>query len=143
MLKRILLLLSVSVLLGGGYLWLNRDAFVAEFNRERAEEGQRFHALGVEYGRSHDRQACLDKALTDFDTQCTGFECTVRYGRFLKACLDNAAGDAEFCREVPEFHAEPTEEDKNWARESCWARDIRGEGCRLLLRQQQQFCSSP
>ncbi|MBV1789270.1 hypothetical protein KQ940_14525 [Marinobacterium sp. D7] len=142
MLKKVLLALLALAVLGGGYLWLNRDRFVEDFNRQRAEEVRRFHAAGIEYGRNHDQQACLDKALTDFDTQCTGFECTVRYGQFLKACLDNASVAPAFCQEVPAFNEELTEEDKNWARQSCWGRDIRGEGCRLLMRQQQLFCSS-
>ncbi|GGC10062.1 hypothetical protein GCM10011352_40660 [Marinobacterium zhoushanense] len=142
MLKKVMLALLAIAVVGGGYLWLNRDRFVAEFNQQRAADAQRFHAAGIEFGRNHDQQACLDKALSDFDTQCTGFECTVRYGKFLKACLDSSSVNPAFCQGVPAFNEELSEEDKNWARQSCWGRDIRGEGCRLLMRQQQLFCSS-
>ncbi|KEA62428.1 hypothetical protein ADIMK_3319 [Marinobacterium lacunae] len=143
MFKKILLVLLVVALLGSGYLWLNKDSFLSEFNQERAEEAQRFRNEGLEYGRSHDQQACLDKALEEFDTQCSGFSCTVRYGKFLNACLETAAQKAGFCDGVPPYREEKTEEDKSWARESCWARDVRGEGCRLLMRQQQFFCQNP
>lgn len=141
MFKKILLALLAVALAAAAYLWLNRDRIASDFNQQREAESKAFHAAGREYGLKHNQQECLDKALTDFDTQCTGFSCTVRYGKFLHSCLQSAQPDPEFCRDVPPFHEEKTEEDKNWARETCWGRDIRGEGCRILLRQQQQFCS--
>jgi hypothetical protein len=142
MIKKSLLVLLVLALAGSAYLWLNRESFVAEFNQQRAQEAVQFRNAGLEFGRSNNQQACLEKALTDFDTQCTGFSCTVRYGRFLNACLETAAEEPAFCDGVPAYQEEISEEEKAWAREACWARDIRGEGCRLLLRQQQHFCTS-
>lgn len=139
--KKILLALLLVSVVSAVLFWLQKDAWLAEFNAERAAEAERFRAAGLEYGRGHDQQACLDKALTDFDTQCSGFSCTVRYGRFLDACLETAAHTPGFCAGVPPYHEERSEEDKSWARDSCWEQDIRGEGCRLLLRQQQYFCS--
>ncbi|WP_432697082.1 hypothetical protein ACQUQP_01635 [Marinobacterium sp. YM272] len=142
MVKKILLALLAVAVLGVAYLWFKKDAIVAEFNQERAEEALVYREAGLEYGRNHDQQACLDEALKEFDTQCTGFSCTVRYGKFLNACLETAAVSETFCDKVPAYQEEKTEDEKIWAREACWAQDIRGEGCRLLLRQQQYFCSS-
>ncbi len=141
MLKKILLFSLLALLLLFAYLWLNQERWLAQFNAERAAEFERFHRSGLEFGREHDQQACLDKALSDFNTECSGFSCTVRYGQFLRACWQNAAASADFCNGVPPYRDKPSEEDKNWARETCWGQDIRGEGCRLLLRQQQQLCS--
>lgn len=139
--KKILLLLILVSVAVAALFWVQKDEWLAEFNAERAEEAEHFRSAGLEYGRHHDQQACLDRALHDFDTQCSGFSCTVKYGRFLDACLETAAHTPGFCAGVPPYHEELSEEDKNWARDLCWGQDIRGEGCRLLLRQQQYFCS--
>ncbi|TCK03514.1 hypothetical protein [Marinobacterium mangrovicola] len=142
MMKKILLALLAIAVLGAGYLWLKKDSIVEEFNRERAEDAVVYREAGLEFGRTHDQQECLDEALQEFDTQCTGFSCTVRYGKFLNACLETASDSATFCDNVPAYQDEKTEEEKVWARETCWDRDIRGEGCRVLLRQQQYFCTN-
>ncbi len=142
MVKKILLALLAIAVLGAAYLWLNKDSIVEEFNQEREQEAKIYRQAGLEYGQNHDQQECLDKALQEFDTQCTGFSCTVRYGKFLNACLETAAETPAFCDGVPAFQEEKSEDEKIWARETCWAQDIRGEGCRLLLRQQQFFCKN-
>lgn len=142
MLKKILLALLAIAVLGCVYLWINKDSIVTEFNQERAEEALVYREEGLEYGRNHNQQECLDEALQEFDTQCTGFSCTVRYGKFLNACLETAAVSDTFCDNVPAYQEEKTEDEKIWARETCWNQDIRGEGCRVLLRQQQYFCSN-
>lgn len=141
MFKKILWTLLVTALVAAGYLWMNRDGIVAEFNQQREAESRAYHAAGQEYGLDHNQRECLDKALSDFDNECTGFSCTVRYGKFFHSCLQTAQPDPDFCQGVPPYHEEKTEEDKAWARETCWQRDIRGEGCRIILRQQQLFCS--
>jgi hypothetical protein len=140
--KKILLACLLLALVAGGWFWSQKDEWLAEFNAERAEEAERFRSAGLEFGQTHDQQACLDKALSDFDSQCSGFSCTVKYGRFLDACLETARPAPAFCEGVPPYREEPSEEDKSWARDTCWGQDIRGEGCRLLLRQQQYFCSA-
>lgn len=139
--KKFLLLSLALTLALGTYFWIEKDRWLAEFNQQRAEESAEFRAAGFEYGQQHDQQACLDRALQEFNTECSGFSCTVRYGQFLNACWEQAAPTEGFCEGVPPFQETPSEEDKNWARHTCWGQDIRGEGCRLLLRQQQQLCS--
>lgn len=140
MVKKFLLFLVVIMLIGSGYLWLNREAWLADFNAERAQQRDEYRQSGELFGSSNTQQTCLAHTLASFDG-CTGFHCTVNHGVFLKACLAKAAPSGDFCHEVPTYRDEPTEEDKTWAKHTCWDQNIRGEGCRLLLRQQQLFCS--
>lgn len=147
--KKILLAVMVLPLLLGLFLWQVQPAWwqamktewLTEFNAERAEAAARWRNEGLEFGRLNDQQTCLEQTLTNFDG-CTGFDCTVNHGRFLKACLETASASADFCEGVPEYREKPTEDDKSWAKDACWSRNIRGEGCRLLMRQQQLFCSA-
>ncbi len=149
MLKKIILALVLIPVLAGVYVWQVEPAWwqaakaewLADFNTERAERAAAWRQDGLAFGRQHDQAACLDKALTEFDG-CTGFACTVDHGRFLNACLETSAASEGFCAGVPAFREEPTEDDKKWAKYACWERNIRGEGCRLLMRQQQLFCST-
>lgn len=149
MLKKIILALVLIPMLAGLLLWQVQPAWwqaikaewLADFNAERAEQATLWRDQGLSFGRGNGQTACLEKALSDFDG-CTGFECTVNHGRFLRACLESAEPDAGFCDEVPLFREEPTEDDKTWAKHACWERNVRGEGCRLLMRQQQLFCGS-
>ncbi len=149
MLKKIILALVLIPVLAGLFLWQVQPAWwqatkaewLAGFNAERAEQAAAWRNEGLAFGRQNDQAACLDKALTAFDG-CTGFACTVNHGRYLRACLETAAAVDGFCEGVPAFREEPAEDDKTWAKHACWDRDIRGEGCRLLMRQQQLFCSS-
>ncbi|SIQ46743.1 hypothetical protein [Marinobacterium stanieri] len=148
MLKKIILALVLIPTLVGVFLWQVQPAWwveakaewLADFNAEREELAATWRNDGLDFGRENAQAACLDKALNDFDG-CTGFQCTVNHGRFLNACLETAAATENFCEGVPAFREEPTEDDKSWAKYACWDRNIRGEGCRLLMRQQQLFCS--
>lgn len=148
MLKKIILALVLLPVLAGLSLWLLQPAWwqaakaewLASFNAERAAAATAWREQGLAFGRHGDQAACLEEALTRFDG-CTGFDCTVNHGRFLKGCLAVAAPAAGFCAGVPAFQDPPSEDDKTWARHACWDRNIRGEGCRLLMRQQQLFCS--
>lgn len=147
--KKILLAAILLPLLLGLFLWLVQPVWwqemkaewLADFNAERAAAAAQWRNEGLAFGRQSDQQTCLEQTLTNFDG-CTGFDCTVNHGRFLKACLETASPSAGFCDGVPEYREEPTEDDKSWAKHACWSRDIRGEGCRLLMRQQQLFCSA-
>lgn len=149
MLKKIILALVLIPVLAGLFLWQVQPVWwqeakaewLADFNAERAEQASNWRNEGLAFGREHDQNNCLEKALTEFDG-CTGFDCTVNHGRYLKGCLEAAAPADGFCEGVPAFRDEPTEDDKKWAKYACWDRNIRGEGCRLLMRQQQLFCDS-
>ncbi len=132
-----LLLLMLAALL---WAWLFGPAWLAGFNAEQQEMKHAFTQQGREFGQRSDVQACLDRTLSEFD-QCGGYDCTLKHDYFLKACLEAAAPTEGFCEGVPAFRETPTEDDKTWARHSCWDKDIRHEGCRLLLRQQQYWCS--
>ncbi len=148
MLKKIILALVVIPALVAVFLWQvqpawwleAKQAWLSDFNAERAELAANWRNDGLAFGRANDQEACLTKALTEFDG-CTGFQCTVDHGRFLNACLEVATASEGFCDGVPAFRDKPTEDDKSWAKYGCWDRNIRGEGCRLLMRQQQLFCS--
>lgn len=148
MLKKIILALVLIPLLVGLFLWQVQPVWwqtlkaewLADFNSERAEQEAQWLDQGRAFGRGNGQNACLDKALMDFDG-CTGYACTVNHGRFLRGCLATAEPDQGFCDEVPAYRDEPTEDDKSWAKYGCWDRNVRGEGCRLLMRQQQLFCS--
>jgi hypothetical protein len=147
MLKKIILALILLPLLFILYLWqVNpvwwqqwQQEWLAEFNAEQAQAAQQWRGEGLAFGERNDQQTCLEHSLASFDG-CTGFDCTVNHGRFLKACLETATVSEGFCDQVPGFRDEPTEDDKAWAKDECWERNIRGEGCRLLMRQQQLFC---
>lgn len=128
------------IVLGIFGAWLTQDYWLPGWNKELAEESIAFRERGTSFGQSADKQACLEETLTSFD-RCSGFACTVKHGKFLNACLKTASISQDFCKDVPVYNEKRSEDDKTWARESCWGRDIRGEGCRLLMRQQQLFCS--
>ncbi|WP_417585016.1 hypothetical protein [Nitrincola sp.] len=113
------------------------------FNQQRADEASVFRQQGLTAGEQMDQQGCQDQALTGF-AACSdsNFVCTVNQGVFLKSCFEVAAPTNGFCDGVPAFHDKATEEEKDWAKYNCWDMDIRGEGCRLLLRQRIEFCDA-
>lgn len=97
MLKKIILALVLLPLLAALFLWQVQPAWwqemkaewLTDFNSERAEQAAHWRDQGLTFGRGNGQNACLEKALMDFDG-CTGFACTVNHGRFLKACLQSA-----------------------------------------------------
>ncbi len=133
----------VIVLVGAAVLyWMSQSGWVDDFNQEQNQVFQQKTEEGTAYGATTDQQQCLEKTLADFDG-CQAFRCTVAAGKFLRACLDSASPSEGFCDGVPEYRDEPTEDDKKWAKFICVDRNVRGEGCRMLMRQQQLFCTSP
>ncbi|WP_293266905.1 hypothetical protein [Neptunomonas sp.] len=140
MLKKSLLAMSLILVFAAVYGWLNRDSWLASFNQERVVKTTEFKQKGASLGQEVDQQQCLDTALQQFDG-CLGFSCTVNQGVFLKACLSQAEATPDFCDSVPEYREKPTEDDKAWAKYYCWNNNIKGEGCRFLMKQQQYFCS--
>lgn len=141
--KKIALSGLVLVVLLGLWVWLFSPQWLEGFNQQRAEDAEVYRTQGLEAGRETDQQGCQDQALTRFD-QCqdSNFVCTVNQGVFLKACFETAAVTAGFCEGLPEFHDKATEPEKDWAKYNCWDMGIRGEGCRLLLRQRLQLCDA-
>lgn len=140
MIKKIIwgiLFLIAAVIFGA---WLTQDMWLPQWNQDLAQQSTEYREKGLALGQTADQQVCFDEALTSFN-QCSGFACTITHGKFLKACWENAAPTEGFCEGVPAYNEEKTEDEKSWARHECWGRDIRGEGCRLLMRQQQLLCS--
>lgn len=140
MIKKLVWGVIFVIIIGIFGAWLTQDSWLPGWNAELAQEVEEYERRGLALGKVEGQQACLEETLTSFD-QCSGFTCTVKHGKFLNACLAHATPDESFCKNVPVYKEERSEDDKTWARESCWGRDIRGEGCRLLMRQQQFFCS--
>ena len=139
--KKLWMALLALVVLGGLVLgWMYNSGWVDDFNAEQNRVLQERTEAGLQFGARANQQQCLDQALADFDG-CLGYQCTVASGRFLKACLSKAAISEGFCDGVPEFREKPTEDDKEWAKDYCLDNNIRGDNCRLLMRQQQLFCS--
>ncbi|SIS39867.1 hypothetical protein [Neptunomonas antarctica] len=140
MFKKSLLIALLLLIIAAIYGWINRESWLVGFNQERTAKALQFKQNGAAFGRDNSQQDCLDRSLSQFDG-CLGFSCTVNHGLFLKACLSEAAETPDFCKGVPEYHEKATEDDKSWVKYYCWDHDIRGEGCRLLMKQQQYFCS--
>lgn len=139
--KVIWMTVLLLIVAGAGALtWMANSGWVDEFNAEQNQLLQQRIADGQAFARTANQQQCLDQALQDFDG-CLAYSCTVASGKFLKACLDSATPSTHFCEGVPEFREKPTEDDKAWAKDYCLNNNIRGDNCRLLMRQQQLFCS--
>jgi hypothetical protein len=138
--RKVLIGLALLSLAFGLWAWLRSPLWLAQFNDRQNDARVTFQAQGQLFGQSHDQQACLTQTLAGFDG-CTGFDCTLQHDYYLKACLAAAAPTPGFCDGVPAYRLTPTEDDKSWAKYACWDGNIRGEGCRLLLRQQQYHCS--
>lgn len=122
------------------YLFFS-EQWLASFNQERQEDAAEYRSLGLEAGRLTDQQGCQDQALTNY-VACddSNFVCTLNQGVFLKACFETATPTQGFCNDLPAFNEKATEPEKDWVKYNCWDMDIRGEGCRLLLRQRLQIC---
>ncbi len=132
--------LLLAVVFGAWYL-LYSDQWLENFNQERQEEAQEYREKGLLAGQLTDQQGCQDQALANFNAcRDSNFVCTVNQGVFLKACYETARKTEGFCDDLPAFNEKATEEEKDWAKYNCWDMDIRGEGCRLLLRQRLQLC---
>ena len=137
---KILMALGLLALAALVWAWMFGPAWLEGFNTQQQAMKRDFTERGQAFGRQADLQACLDRTLADFD-DCGGYDCTLKHDYFLKACLEAAAPTEGFCDNVPAYREKPSEDDKSWARHSCWDMNIRHEGCRLLLRQQQYWCS--
>jgi hypothetical protein len=140
MFVKISLAIILVIAATAGYLWSNQTEIVENFNEQRSLEREQSEQAGRLFGETNDQNACLTRTLADFDG-CQTFGCSVSSGLFLKNCLAVATPNAALCEGVPVFRDEPTEDDKSWAKYECIERNVRGEACRMLLRQVSQFCS--
>lgn len=138
-----LILASLLILAGGAFIWVRffGDQWLEGFNEERQTAAENFRQQGRLIGERTNQQGCLDKALKDV-ASCHSPLCSVDAGNFFKACVETSAPSASFCESVPAYQSKISEEEKNWARYGCWDINNASEGCRLLKRQQQAFCSN-
>lgn len=141
MVKKIIWGLVAVIILVIFTAWLTQDHWLPQWNQSIADQTTEYHEKGLSFAATHDQVACLDEALTEYNL-CKGFSCTLIHGKFLRACLSEASATEGFCDDVPAFNEKATEDEKTWARHACWDKNIGGDGCRLLMRQQQFFCAS-
>lgn len=138
-----LILLVLVLLAAAGYIWTQfySDAWLAEFNDERAASAEEFRKQGQLFGQQSTQQGCFDQALKNVE-DCRSPICMVDSGNFLRGCFDTSAPTPNFCDQVPAYQQKITEDEKSWARYGCWDIDNKSDGCRLLKRQQQALCSN-
>lgn len=139
--KRYILL---ALLLLGAAFWywahFYGDAWLAEFNDERAQTAAAQLDRGRVFGQNQTQQGCFDSALEEI-ADCRSPICTVDTGHFLRGCWERASETAGFCDGVPAWNDKISEDEKSWARYGCWDMNNKSDGCRVLMRQRQQLCS--
>lgn len=131
-----LLLLVLSAIT---YFALNHEAWLQNFNQERQAQQANQTQKGRLFGEQANQDQCLAQTFTQFGS-CLGFECTVNQGVYLKSCLSTAAPSRSFCDGVPQYSEKLSTDAKQWLKDRCWDKEVNGEGCRFLLKQQIYFC---
>ena len=142
--KRFWLGLLLALIVGVFYSWLQAPEWLQAWNAEHKALVESQRQAGLALAQQSDQQGCFDAAVKRVE-QCQGseFECTVGSGTFLKACWSGALPSSGFCDAVPAYNEKATEDDKAWRKDRCFELQVAAKGCQLLMRQQQQFCSSP
>jgi hypothetical protein len=74
-------------------------------NKERlVEEGKASKNNGVEFGRAHDKDACVTEALRrGAECGAADFVCEAKQKLFMVSCLGESPKDPEFCRGAPKM----------------------------------------
>lgn len=125
----------------GLWLYQQRVQWLEGFNAEHQAKALEFRKRGTKLAQNTDQQGCLEEVLTEYNADCRGFDCTVRYGQMLRSCLADARPTPGFCNGVPGYQEKPDENVKYWIYHQCWDRNIVDPGCRLLMKEQQLVCS--
>lgn len=135
----VLAALLLLCLAGGlaGYLWL-------ENNKERLKGvGERATTEGHDFGDGRDAEACVDEALQRLSAR-SGIVDQAEHKLFLKACLETAAREPEFCRDVPakgELSAQSILTNAGWAIGRCTAKGkAQDQDCTRLMQVVQEAC---
>ncbi|MDO6562423.1 hypothetical protein Q4488_03410 [Amphritea sp. 1_MG-2023] len=141
--RRFWLGLSLAMIVGVYYTWLNAPEWLAGWNKEHQMMVNQQRQAGMAAGEQTDQQGCVSLALQRVE-HCNDSEyrCTVGGGMFFKACWQHSQPSAEACDGMPAYHETPTEDDKAWVKDRCTALGLLAKGCRLIVRQQQQLCSA-
>ena len=140
MIKKILLLITVAVAILATVFWFNRDQWLADFNEERQQQKALFTQQGLAFSKNATQDECMAQSFEQLKG-CYGFDCTLDQGVFLKTCISNATASDNFCDAVPKTVEKLTQDDKDWLKDSCWDKDVSGEGCRFLYKQKIQYCT--
>lgn len=140
MIKKLLWALLVALLIGAAIFYANKEQWVADFNQQRKAQQSEYIQRGKTFGESADQQQCLAKSLEKLGN-CFSYGCTLDHGSYLRACLQEASPSEQFCEDVPSYHKKATEDDKKWLKDNCWDKNLNGESCRFLYKQQIHFCS--
>src|SRR5437763_1688024 len=105
------------------YWLLNKD----ELAQKWALEGQ---VAGLEFGKNHSRQACVDEAVNRAKT-CDGILCQTAQTYFIKPCLKAANSSSDICSTMPNN----SDEGVGWAKEYCLKIAFQGMGCEIILKE--------
>lgn len=141
MLKKILLLLLLVIIGFCTLFWMNKEQWLADFNQQRQQQSAIFKQKGIDFAKTANQQQCMEQSFKQLGS-CFEFDCTLDQGVFVKACIETAAPSANFCDAVPKTADKLTQDDKDWLKDSCWDKDVNGEGCRFMYKQQIQFCTA-
>ncbi len=140
MIKKSLWLILLLITLLAVIFWINREQWLTDFNQQRQQRTEQMKASGTEFAKQANQQQCLEQSFKQLG-KCFAFDCTLDQGLFLKSCLTQAQPSTGFCDAVPQYKEKPTEDDKQWLKDGCWDKNLNGEGCRFLHKQQIHFCS--
>ena len=140
MIKKVLWLLLLVTVIAVVMFWLNREQWLKDFNQERQQRTTQLKQQGSAFAKQANQQQCLEQSFKQLG-KCFQFDCTLDQGVFLKSCLTQAQPSSGFCDGVPEYREKVTEDDKQWLKDGCWDKNLNGEGCRFLYKQQIHFCS--
>ncbi len=140
MLKKILWLVVLISSIAIIAFWLNKEQWLEDFNQQRQQQTALFVQKGTDFSSTADQRQCLTQSFKQLG-MCFAFDCTLDQGIFLKSCLASAEPSVGFCAGVPVYQEKLTKDDKAWLKDSCWNKNLNGEGCRFLLKQKIYFCS--
>jgi len=140
MIKKLLWVLLAILVIAALIFYSNKDQWLQEFNQERQQQQSEYIARGKLFGDTANQQQCLDKSLEQLGN-CFSYGCTLDHGAYLRSCLQNAQPSASFCKGVPAYQTKASQADKQWLKDNCWNRNLNGESCRFLFKQQMNFCS--
>jgi len=137
-LKKYKWLLAIALVVLVAYLMLKQ--YQTSLNEELNRTIREAEANGAAYGLQHNQSACLGQSLRNIQG-CSGFACGVVHGRYFKACLEEAPGNSEFCKDVPSYTEVKDRDTKDWLRDVCFEHP-ETNNCYQLMRQRQQHCGA-
>ncbi len=139
--RALLIVALLGAVISAVLFWLNREQWLADFNLERQQQTEKYTQMGSLFAKTATQDQCLQQSFSQLG-KCFAAKCTLDQAVFLKTCLAGAASSEHFCDGVPNYSKKMSEEAKKWLKDGCWNKDLNGESCRFLLKQQSYFCSA-